>query len=480
IIFTGNGPSAISLSYLLDGNRPYYNGNPHPNKYLHEKLQALGGKESILDQNLEFFSEGIEGRSTNPIALLFDSLCRPDADLGIDNPSLLKWVYEKEHSVNHIVLGKGKPGGAWQKMDGSMQTLSFGSWMELPSLSFKEWHAQRHRDDHSGLHSAGRATTKDMRHYYADFVEERHLSPNFRDSHVVTSVQKVAQVNKCIDSESGEVEPCCKCKNVKKNHSYLWEVRGYNIIQDDMTGELCESFCYIAPNVVIATGTSDTPNRLGVPGETLPHCLHSLQELEQTFKNNRLPKSQDPVLIVGAGLSAADAILMALEAKRPVVHVFRCGPNDSSLIFRKLPSTMYPEYHKVHSLMKGKAADSLYKPYPKHHLVDVKEDGGVLLQSPNGGDILSLDVTCVVILIGSKPDLSFLPNEGRNLGIYPQNPVDSKHNPIDIDQYSYESIQEEGLYAMGPLVGDNFVRFGVGGSLGIANHINAKKKKCCG
>ena len=65
-------------------------------------------------QNLEFLSEGIEGRSTNPVAVLFDALCRPDADLGLDNPSLLEWVQEKEHAVDHVVLGKGKPGGAWQ------------------------------------------------------------------------------------------------------------------------------------------------------------------------------------------------------------------------------------------------------------------------------------------------------------------------------------------------------------------------------
>lgn len=65
-------------------------------------------------QDLSFLAEGLEGRSPNPVALLFDALCRPDADLGVDNPSLLEWKFEKEHAIDHVVLGKGKAGGAWQ------------------------------------------------------------------------------------------------------------------------------------------------------------------------------------------------------------------------------------------------------------------------------------------------------------------------------------------------------------------------------
>lgn len=63
---------------------------------------------------MSFLAEGLEGRSPNPVALLLDALCRPDADLGVDNPSLLEWKFEKEHAIDHVVLGKGKAGGAWQ------------------------------------------------------------------------------------------------------------------------------------------------------------------------------------------------------------------------------------------------------------------------------------------------------------------------------------------------------------------------------
>ena len=48
---------------------------------------------------------------------------------------------------------------------------------------------------------------------------------------------------------------------------------------------------------------------------------------------------------------------------------------------------------------------------------------------------------------------------------------------MDIDLFSHESVRQNGIYAMGPLVGDNFVRFLQGGALAITNHILKKKHK---
>ena len=56
----------------------------------------------------------MEGRSTNPVSILFDALSHPDADLGDDKPSLLNWQYRQDLKVDHVVLGKGCPGGAWK------------------------------------------------------------------------------------------------------------------------------------------------------------------------------------------------------------------------------------------------------------------------------------------------------------------------------------------------------------------------------
>lgn len=58
--------------------------------------------------------QGLEGRSNNPVSLLFDSLFRPCADMGMDSDSLLHWQHHPDKYVDHVVLGKGPPGGSWQ------------------------------------------------------------------------------------------------------------------------------------------------------------------------------------------------------------------------------------------------------------------------------------------------------------------------------------------------------------------------------
>ena len=258
-----------------------------------------------------------------------------------------------------------------------------------------------------------------------------------------------------------------------------------------------EEFCFVTPRVVLATGTYDIPNRLGVSGESLPSVVHSLCALEKRLSHEDLTRASAPVCVVGAGLSAADAILMALEAGLPVVHVFRCGPNDPSLIFRKLPESIYPEYHRVAMLMKGEEEHELYQAYPRHHVAEIAQQMVLLKPAlpgsssspssssssrgpPSGSSdqsIVSVDVSMTVIMIGSRPDLSFLPGGGRKLGLVPKWPIDSKHNPVDVDPFSYQAIHEPGLFALGPLIGDNFVRFGIGGALGITHHLSADEGK---
>ena len=59
----------------------------------------------------------MEGRSTNPVSVLFDALAHPDADLGVEEPSLLEWKLREDLQLDHVVLGKGQPGGAWKVLE---------------------------------------------------------------------------------------------------------------------------------------------------------------------------------------------------------------------------------------------------------------------------------------------------------------------------------------------------------------------------
>lgn len=51
-----------------------------------------------------------------------------------------------------------------------------------------------------------------------------------------------------------------------------------------------------------------------------------------------------PVIIVGAGLSAADCVTICRSSKIPVIHVYR---NRTAGLDKMLPEKVYPEYHSV-------------------------------------------------------------------------------------------------------------------------------------
>uniref|UniRef100_A0A0L8G1V6 FAD/NAD(P)-binding domain-containing protein n=1 Tax=Octopus bimaculoides TaxID=37653 RepID=A0A0L8G1V6_OCTBM len=267
-----------------------------------------------------------------------------------------------------------------------------------------------------------------------------------------------------------------KNRNKQAKNEYIIRGHKVNAKRGDSQEPLPhEDFCFQSNSVVLATGTTDLPNRLGTTGENLPYVVHSLKPFEQMITKKEIASDSDPVVVVGAGLSAADAILMALENNISVAHVFRVSPNDSSLVFKKLPLSMYHEYHRVYSLMKGKEVNDLYKPYSRHQVEELQKDNKVLIKClKNSYNISTLNTSLAVVLIGAKPNLAFLPQEGKYLGTIVNQSIDSKHNPIQVDPFSYEAIKEPGMYAMGPLMGDNFVRFAIGGSLGITNHLIMK------
>ncbi|XP_051562428.1 oxidative stress-induced growth inhibitor 1-like isoform X2 [Myxocyprinus asiaticus] len=475
VVIVGNGPSGICLSYLLSGYTPYCSPDGfHPNPILRNKL-AENHHLSLFDQDLEYLCEGVEGRSSNPVAVLFDALLLPDGDFGVDCASPLIWRYEPQRATPHLVLGKGPPGGAWHAMEGSMLTLSLANWMELPGIKLKDWMRDKRKNVRND-----RATPAEIASYYQHYVSEMGLEKSFACGTTVTSVHRVS---------------------LESAHS-VWKIQGIQrTAKVEGKEEMEVPFSVYAENVVLATGTHDIPARLGVEGENLHFVCHSFWELEAAISSGRLDRASEPVLVVGAGLTAADAVLAAHHLNTPVYHAFRRPVNDPALIFNQLPKLLYPEYHKVHQMMSqqqhklGEALENLsnqpltspadgtspynsypgYLSFPKHHVVAFKPDGKCVLEG-EGGLQTVLQVSMALILIGAHPNLSFLSEHGRLLGLNPEEPVSCRRNPLDVDPYTYESMKEPGMYAIGPLVGENFVRFLKGGALAIACDIARKQK----
>lgn len=68
-------------------------------------------------------------------------------------------------------------------------------------------------------------------------------------------------------------------------------------------------------------------------------------------------------------------------------------------------------------------------------------------------------------------------SSGIGFGIDPKKPVDGRSNPIAIDKSTHELLNgPKGIYALGPVTADNFVRFIPGGALAIVAHIHHTDK----
>uniref|UniRef100_G3NH80 Oxidative stress induced growth inhibitor 1 n=1 Tax=Gasterosteus aculeatus TaxID=69293 RepID=G3NH80_GASAC len=320
-------------------------------------------------------------------------------------------------------------------------------------------------------------TPAEIASYYQHYVSQMSLEQNFACGTAVTSVTR----------QPGGLEgspPCWRVTGLQRRER---EELGGTANQRKPPKNGCAvseevPFSFYAHNVVLATGTHDIPARLGVEGESLPYVCHSFWELEAAISRGELDQSSDPVLVVGAGLTAADAVLAAHHLNTPVYHAFRRSVSDPGLIFNQLPKLLYPEYHKVHQMMTQQQyqpdpppqehAHSSYLSFPRYRVAAFRPDRKCVLESDLGQRTV-VQISKALVLIGAHPNLSFLADNGRSLGVNPEEPITCRRNPVEVHPFTNRVVAADGpgLYAMGPLVGENFVRFLKGGALAIASDL---------
>lgn len=120
LVVRQNKTHVFNNDNLIDDNRLEEELNSNMDLFDDKLINEQIVSRSLMERNLEYLSSGLgmglNGRSINPISVFFDQLQHPDADLGENKPTSLKWIYNSDDKIDHLVIGKGLPGGAWTKM----------------------------------------------------------------------------------------------------------------------------------------------------------------------------------------------------------------------------------------------------------------------------------------------------------------------------------------------------------------------------
>ncbi|CAH1640848.1 unnamed protein product [Spodoptera littoralis] len=572
VVVIGNGPSGMVTSFMLAGNVPYLKEIPDDlpiDEMLRARLSNIPRGQSLYETDLLELAEGLEGRSQNPIPLLMDNLLRPCADMGIQADPLIEWKYDVEKQIDHIVLGRGPPGGSWHTFPPSVRTLSPAAWLSLPP------HAPT---------GTARLSARAVAKYCRRYVHACKLQKFFRSGVTVTSVTRIPQSD----------TPRCHNTHCPLNAQFC--VQGFDSAS-------CRPLRYVCARVVVAAGGGARPRTLS--RAVAAHSLHALATFERALhalRNTAVDGAPPRVLVVGSGVSAADGVWLAQQGGLHAAHLHR-APADA---LARLDPSAYPDYCQVYRMMcDGPSGNHKnYTPYPHHTIVDVTpldtrhtddiDDYAlcpkrVKLLDLNTNEITEIQVYVIGVFIGSKPDLFFLQtnyldcidikidctkcideskptnrkieekqcflknhwhylksmlgqsiqscksrylnyseingnsdtkcvipdcnkrtvdiNEKNNVmdkceiipysdddkvqctcetvnpyssglgfGLDPKKPVDGRSNPIAVDKSSHEILNgPEGMYALGPLTADNFVRFIPGGALALVTHMHQNK-----
>jgi len=144
-----------------------------------------------------------------------------------------------------------------------------------------------------------------------------------------------------------------------------------------------------ARNVVFATGYYDHPNRLGVPGEDLPHVSHYYDEPHPFYRKR--------VVVVGGKNSAAIAALELYRAGATVTLVHR---RDS--LSDRIKYWIRPDIKN--RIKQGSVAARF-----ESRVVEITESS-VVIEGPEGREELGADA--VFLLTGYHPDPELLGNLG--------------------------------------------------------------------
>jgi hypothetical protein len=303
-VIIGNGPSALILSYVLNGHIPYYIGGHH-DAILDAKLQKAPNLLHLTpDLYAHFLSSLRYSTQALPVNTLLDTLIRPNADTELNPKSCIEWRYEPEKAISHVAIGEtAHAGGQWAEnpvsASADIGTLSYAEQLSLPGYSYADHLAGNGKQDETEFVRPSRTEVAD---YLRAYPEAVGISQNVYTDLRAEDVYRTA--------------------------------KGFTI---GSLGIRCK-------HLVLASGIFT----VNIPP---PLLLAPIAQLD----------SRDaPLLVIGSGFSAADVIISAPPTRR-IIHIFQWAPEKRPSPLKGCHHTAYPEYATVYRQMKLAAAASSKK-----------------------------------------------------------------------------------------------------------------------
>ena len=203
-----------------------------------------------------------------------------------------------------------------------------------------------------------------------------------------------------------------------------------------------------AANVCLATGYYDWPNRLGIPGEDLPHVSHYYTEPHAFFRKD--------VVIVGGKNSAAIAALELYRAGARVTLVHRSPVLSGSIKYWIKPD--------IENRIKENAITARFST-----LVREIRARSVIVQAGFGTEEIPADQ--VFLLTGYHPDTSLLQSVGVRFDAESLVP---EHDPETL-QTNVKGVYVAGAVASGRFTSRIFIENGKFHGAAIVKSIRAAK-----
>ena len=176
--------------------------------------------------------------------------------------------------------------------------------------------------------------------------------------------------------------------------------------------------------VVLATGYYDHPNRLGIPGENLPHVSHYYREAHPHYRQH--------VVVVGGKNSAAEAALELYRAGARVTLVHRRPALSDSIKYWVKPD--------IENRIKAGAIEARFETC----VVEIRP-GAVVVEQHGTRD--EIPANAVFLLTGYRPDVELM----RRAGIR----VDEETLAPEVNSETFETNVPNLFVAGGAIAGRN-------------------------